>query len=116
MTAVRIPCSGLADLADAREASGCMWLNGGPQSQALLLSRTDATGAVQLRYVPMENLAAEPGGAMRFTARTWSDGLPLRIWESPELDLPTGVGREAWLNAWHSDLEWTRALHRTHYS
>jgi hypothetical protein len=116
MTAVRIPCSGLGDLVEAREASGCMWLNSGAPSQALLLSRIDATGGVQLRYVPVEKLAAESTGMIRLTRKAWSDGLPMRIWESPDVDLPHGVEREAWLNGWHSDLEWTRALHRTHYS
>jgi hypothetical protein len=116
ITALRIPCSGLGDLAEARDAGGCIWLNGGAQSQALLLSRRDATGGIQLRYVPVENLAAEPTGVMRFTRKAWSDGLPLRIWESPDVALPHGVDRATWLNAWHSDLEWTHALHRTHYS
>jgi hypothetical protein len=116
LTALRIPCNGLGDIPEAAEASGCIWLNSGARSQALLLSRTDASAGVQLRYVPVENLTAEASGALRVTRKAWSDGLPLRIWESPELDLLHDADRDAWLNAWHSDLEWTRALHRTHYS
>jgi len=41
--------------------------------------------------------------------------LPLRIYEDANLSLPTS-DRMAWLNQWHTDVEWLEALHRTHYS
>ncbi len=44
-------------------------------------------------------------------------GLPLQIFEDPQLELPAGAEeREAWLSQWHTDLEWLHALHQTQYS
>jgi hypothetical protein len=116
MVVLRVPCSGLRDLDEAAHASGCMWLNSGPESQAILLSRTGAKGSVELRYVPVAKLTAESGGALHFAHGGWTSGLPLKIWEAPEVALPAGADRAAWLSAWHTDQEWLQALHRTHYS
>jgi hypothetical protein len=119
MVAVRVPCEQLRERTAAdtvAPAAGCIWVNGGPESQALILSRSDSRGQVQLRYVPIANLAADASGVMEFDRRPWQAGFPLRIFEASEADLPPGAARAAWLSEWHSDLEWLRALHRTHYS
>jgi hypothetical protein len=116
MVVLRVPCSGLRDLEEAADAGGCMWLNGGPESQAILLSRTGAKGSVELRYVPVKRLTAESNGALHFERTGWTPGLPLKMWEAPEVALPPGADRATWLSGWHSDQEWLQALHRTHYS
>jgi hypothetical protein len=116
MVTVRVPCSALTTLDIAREADGCIWMNGSPESQAILLSRTDASGDVQLRFVPAANLTADKSGALHFEQKPWAAGLPFRIWEDSEVELPQGADRATWLSGWHTDLEWLHALHRTHYS
>ena len=45
----------------------------------------------------------------------WQPGLPLHIFEDEQLAIPE-TDREAWLNEWHTDVEWLRALHKTDYS
>jgi hypothetical protein len=116
IVAARIPCDRLSGLDGDARATGCIWVDGGPESQALILSRTDARSQVALRYVPVANLSADASGAIHFERRPWQAGFPLRIFEAPDADLPSGAARAAWLNSWHTDEEWTRALHKTHYS
>jgi hypothetical protein len=36
--------------------------------------------------------------------------------EDPNLNIPGGTDRTAWLSQWHTDAEWLVALHKTHYS
>jgi hypothetical protein len=57
-------------------------------------------------------------GQLRYEAVTgWKEGLPLRLLEDPNLELPSGItDRIAWLSAWHTEREWFRAVHRTRYS
>ena len=56
-------------------------------------------------------------GQIRYEAvRGWKDGLPLRIFEDPDLVLPAGADRREWLSEWHTEREWMRAVHRTKYS
>jgi hypothetical protein len=113
--ALRVPCAGVtAPDGDAR-ADACMWMTSG-EAQALLLSRTDAGGRVQLRYLPVAKLAQDASGGIRFEQRPWSAGLPLRIWEDPLLVVPAPARRDTWLGEWHADDEWLAALHRTRYS
>ena len=51
---------------------------------------------------------------MRLEFRQWGEGLPLRLWEDP--DLRAGPdGRDAWLNEWHTETEWLAAAHRSVY-
>jgi hypothetical protein len=92
-----------------------VWLYGGPERQALLLSREDEAGRLSLRYLPISNLRQEANGQIRFTRGNWRAGLPLEIWEDKALSLPERE-RAGWLDEWHTDLEWLRALHKTTYS
>jgi hypothetical protein len=39
----------------------------------------------------------------------------MKLFEDPRLTIPT-TDRATWLNEWHTDLEWLRAVHRTQYS
>lgn len=65
-----------------------------------LLIRTDAAGRI----------AVEPASG------AWRAGLPLHLFEDPELHIPAGTDRAAWLSAWHSEREWLVATHRCRYS
>ena len=116
MVTVRVPCRGFRPEDGDVRSDVCVWLNGGAETQALLLSRRDAVGRLQLRYLPVARLRAEPDGDLTFERRAWGRGLPLRLWEDPALDLPAGSDRAGWLGTWHSDDDWLAAVHRTHYS
>jgi hypothetical protein len=116
MVTLRVPCDGFTAADGDTAADSCIWMHSGDESQALLLARTDADGRISLRYLPIARLRQDRAGAVRFERRSWSSGLPLRVWEDPQLELPADASRAAWLQGWHSDVEWLRALHRTQYS
>jgi len=115
--AVRLPAERVATAlpADLRPNGDVVWVYDGLSNQALILSRTDETGRLSLRYLPVSNLTETAAGAIRFTRAEWRAGLPLKIWEDARLDVPAG-GRSGWLDDWHTDLEWLRAVHKTEYS
>jgi hypothetical protein len=117
-TAVRVPCAALEALPDASvgRPEFCLWLDGGRGAEALLLARTDAAGRLLLRYRPVTGMAQAQDGGLRVEPVAWRAGLPLRIWEEERLDLPGGVSRDAWLEAWHTDVEWLQATHRAAYA
>jgi len=92
-----------------------VWVTSGRDRQALLLSRRDAQGNLSFRYLPISNLTENANGRLSFQSISWQPGLPLRIFEDPNLNIPA-TDRAAWLSAWHTDREWLEALHRTHYS
>lgn len=92
-----------------------VWVYGGPEKQALILAREDERGQMSFRYQPVKNLRQDVDGRIQFDPARWEPGLPLRIIEDKEFAIPVSE-REAWLNQWHTDLEWLRALHRTSYS
>jgi hypothetical protein len=92
-----------------------VWLYGGPDRQGLVLPRGEAQGQLRLRYLPIANLTQDEHGVVRFDRAPWQNGLPLRMLEDPRLDVPLN-DRVAWLNAWHTDLEWLHAVHKTQYS
>src|SRR6185503_9819593 len=90
-------------------------ISAGADRQALLLSRRGADGQLSLRYVPVSDLKEDADGKLQFKLIDWQAGLPLQMFEDPNLAVP-GNNRAAWLNEWHTDVEWLQALHRTHYS
>jgi hypothetical protein len=91
-----------------------IWVTAGANRQALLLSRRDAQGQLSLRYLPISNLTEDSNGRIQFKKISWQAGLPLQIFEDPNLKVPGD--RTTWLSEWHTDLEWLHALHKTHYS
>lgn len=115
--ATRIPQSALAPVLrpDEQPSEDAVWLYGARDRQALVLSRRDAAGRLSLRYLPVANLVEDRDGNIRFDRIEWQPGLPLHIFEDPELDVPGGNARE-WLSQWHGEREWLEAVHRTHYS
>jgi hypothetical protein len=92
-----------------------IWISAGADRQALLLSRTDASGRLSLRYLPVSNLRQDAAGKLQFNLIDWQAGLPLQMFEDPKLAVPD-ANRAAWLSQWHTDVEWLEALHQTKYS
>jgi hypothetical protein len=115
--AARVPAEALADdHGKDYRADEAVWLYRGEDAQALLLARHGRDGELRLRYVPVANLRQEPGGAIRYERAAWRAELPLKMWEDAKLFVPGGERRADWLDGWHTDLEWLRALHLTTYS
>ncbi|HYV12672.1 MAG TPA: alkaline phosphatase family protein [Pyrinomonadaceae bacterium] len=92
-----------------------VWVNTSANRQALLLSRRNANGELSLRYLPISGLTQDANGRLQFKQISWQSGLPLQIFEDPNLNIPV-ADRTAWLSEWHTDSEWLAALHKTHYS
>ncbi len=115
--ATRIPRDLIAPAlgVDGRLEEDVIWLYGGPQQQALILSRTDAAGNLSLRYLPVSDLKQDESGRLHLARAEWKAGLPLKIWEDKSLDVQGGL-RAEFLDNWHTDVEWLRALHKTEYS
>jgi Type I phosphodiesterase / nucleotide pyrophosphatase len=101
--------------AEANGLGDAVWLYGGPLDQALILARTDKGGQLSLKYLPIANLRQDQQGRLQFDRVEWRGGLPLHIFEDANLNVPQQRKTE-WLNEWHRDLEWLRALYKTAYS
>jgi hypothetical protein len=116
MIAVRLDRELVLPLIEDKEIDkDVIWVSAGANRQALLISKSDANGQLSLRYLPVSNLTQDANGRLQFQSISWQAGLPLRIFEDPNLNIPAG-DRSAWLNQWHTDTEWLEALHRTIYS
>ncbi|MDX6290055.1 MAG: Type phosphodiesterase / nucleotide pyrophosphatase, partial [Blastocatellia bacterium] len=115
--ATRIPRAALAPTLsqDLQPDDDVVWLYGGPDRQALVLPRGEAQGQLRLRYLPIAHLTQDDEGVIHFDLVPWQQGLPLRLLDDPRLDVPLDA-RVAWLNEWHTDLEWLHAVHKTQYS
>jgi hypothetical protein len=101
--------------AEDRPDEDVIWLYGDETHQGLILSRSGSEEALRLRYLPVCQLHQDEAGVVRFEFRQWGDGLPLRLWEDPDL-IAGPEGRDAWLNDWHTDTEWLAAAHRCVYA
>ncbi|HTR39528.1 MAG TPA: alkaline phosphatase family protein [Bryobacteraceae bacterium] len=113
--AMRIPRTALTLPPEDVPDEDPVWLYGGENRQALILARHSPTGQLELRYLPVRELRQDAGGAIRFDRCDAAPGFPLKIFEDPDFVVP-GDDRVDWLNAWHSDLDWLRAVHKTTYS
>jgi hypothetical protein len=101
---------------DLRTKKDVIWLNAGKDRQALIFSKTSEDGTLMLRYLPVSGLRQErKGGPVSFREAEWNEGFPLEMYEDPNLGLPAEE-RAEWLSNWHSEFEWLRVIHRTHYS
>lgn len=105
----------LPSISDKDIDEDVIWISAGADRQALLLSRSNAEGQLSLRYLPISNLRQDADGKLQFKLIDWQDGLPLQMFEDPNLAVPGG-NRAAWLSEWHTDVEWLQAIHRTRYS
>jgi len=79
------------------------------------LPRGESQGQLRLRYLPIAHLKQDEQGVVSFDLVPWQQGLPLRLLDDPRLDVPVN-DRVAWLNDWHTDVEWLHAVHKTQYS
>jgi hypothetical protein len=115
MIATRIPAELVKSLITENDiADDVVWVTAGPDRQALILTREDKAGKLSFRYLPIRNLKQDASGRLQFETSQWRAGLPLQLFEDPNLNAPGN--REAWLTQWHTDQEWFRAVHRTRYS
>jgi hypothetical protein len=99
---------------DATDDEDAIWLYGDEDHQVIIGSRIE-NGDLTLRYQPVRGLRQDSGGALHFEPAQLDAGFPLRLWEDPDLAVPREQ-RAAWLNAWHTELEWLHAVHKTRYS
>ncbi len=100
---------------DMQPDDDVVWLYASPERQALVLPRGEASGHLELRYVPIARLTQDASGTIHFDRVNWQPDLPLRIFEDARLETG-GADRDMWLNEWHTDVEWLRGLHKTQYS
>jgi hypothetical protein len=100
---------------DMRSNADAIWLYGGPEKQALILSRTDADGGLSYRFVPIAGLYQDEDGKIGFRKRELGPGFPLKMFEDPDMAIKP-EDRAAWVNAWHTEVEWLRVVHKTMYS
>lgn len=121
--AVRVPVNGNDSATapnsndDVRRADEAFWLYKNAQAQSLILTRRNERGEMELRYLPVSNFRQAANGRYTFETAKWRAGLPLKIWEDAALALPTDEATHAaWLNEWHTEIEWLHAVHRTMYS
>ena len=114
-TAVRIPQDSLADVLppELRSGEDAIWLYGGFDKQALVLTRVDADGGQSYRYLPVSGLRQDADGKISFTKQKWGHDFPLKYFEDRDLAISD---RDAWINDWHTEVEWLRATHKTIYS
>lgn len=105
--AVRLPGSNI----DGEEFAVFLYCD--PADEALILSQHRG-GELWLRYVPVIQAAQDAAGHFHFAPGEWRPGLPLKIFEDPELQV--AGDRVQWLSGWHSEREWFEAVHRTRYS
>jgi hypothetical protein len=115
--AVRVPKEILAPVLahDSLPDEDAIWLYANEDRQVLILSRHDPVSGLQLRYLPVRGLKQDTEGNLHLEPAGLIAGLPLRLWEDPELAVQDGE-RSAWLNSWHPELEWLHAIHKTGYS
>jgi Type I phosphodiesterase / nucleotide pyrophosphatase len=112
--ALRVPQSGLNLSTEDIPGEDPVWLYGGEDRQALVLARHNPAGQLELRYLPLRGLRQDADGSIRFEPCEPVPGFPLGLFEDAKLAVEGD--RKAWLNSWHSEMDWFRAVHKTTYS
>ncbi|HEX7295829.1 MAG TPA: hypothetical protein VF251_08770, partial [Pyrinomonadaceae bacterium] len=113
--ATRLSASQFESLSEAGISDDVIWIDGGDGKEALLLSKTNANGDLSIRYQPIKNLTQDENGRIKFSLVQWQSGLPLKLFEDPQVIIPTN-DRAAWLSEWHTEIEWLHTVHRGQYS
>jgi hypothetical protein len=115
--AVRVPLSAIANELppDLKPNDNPVWIYGGEDKQALILSRNGENESIELRYLPVSGLVQDADGKFTFKIENAAAGFPLKIYEDPEFAIPA-ADRSAWLAQWHSEVDWLHATHKGKYS
>jgi hypothetical protein len=116
--AVRVPRERLQRALKPEESQPLedgIWLRRSPDRQALVLTRHDSGGQLQLRYLPVANLIEDSQGQLHFDRCDWSPGFPLEMFEDTEI-IPPAESKPQWIGEWHDEREWLKAVHRSKYS
>lgn len=115
--AVRVPVDAVSGSLppDSNINEDPIWLYGGPNRQALLLSRPDNGGGQSYRYLPISNLSENEDGKITFQVMEWEDGFPLKYYEDRDFAVPPPE-RSAWFSKWHTEAEWMLAVNKSTYS
>ena len=97
---------------DENSPQHAYWLYGDDDHQLVILK--DATARITLR--PVRNLGQDAAGQIRWSSLTWAPGLPLQLFEDPQLQIPPGTDRGQWLSQWHTEADWFAAIYHCRYS
>ena len=95
----------------AAPLKNAVWLWRSPERQALIETRHNPDGELELHYLPVAHLSQDEAGELHYDRAAWSQGFPLELFEDPNLGASRG-----WLDEWHTDHEWLQAVHGTKYS
>ncbi len=106
------PIDFIASVLPDIESQHAYWLYGDDTHQLMIL--TDVAGNIAVR--PIAQLQQGQQGKTSWSPQPWAPGFPLHLFEDPELRVPVGRDRAAWLSAWHTEREWMEAVHRCKYS
>jgi len=115
--AIRVPLESIVNELpeDLKPNDNPVWIYGGEDKQALILTRVAADKSMNFRYLPISSLKQDASGKVTFKIEQWSDGFPLKIFEDPAFTVPREL-RTDWLSRWHPEMDWFRAIHKTMYS
>jgi Type I phosphodiesterase / nucleotide pyrophosphatase len=116
--AIKIPLESFAAefSSSDRPTEDPIWVYGGEEKQILILARDDGGKTERhYKYLPVAGLRQDKDGRSTFRSQELGVGLPLKYFEDEHLAIPTSQ-RAAWLSAWHSEVEWLNAVHKTRYS
>ncbi|MFZ1701521.1 MAG: alkaline phosphatase family protein [Pyrinomonadaceae bacterium] len=113
--ALRIPAESLKNSlpSGTKMTDDPIWLYGGKDKQALILSQTDADGIRSYKYIPAARLTQDSNGKVTFEIKPAGDGFPLKYFEDNDFDV---ADRTAWFTKFHTESAWLTATHRTKYS
>ena len=109
-TVTRLP-DGIYD-ASVNSSQNAYWLYGDEEAQLLIL--VDAAGRIAV--TPIQHSTGDVQRQFNWSAQDWRPGLPLHLFEDPQLQIPEGSDRPSWLSEWHSEREWMQAIHMCQYS
>lgn len=95
----------IASVLPAIDSQHAYWLYGDETHELMVLTDTAGNiGCAQLQQDQQRKIGWSP--------QPWAPGFPLHLFEDPELRVPVGRDRAAWLLAWHTEREWMEAVHR----
>jgi hypothetical protein len=109
-TAMRLPDSSYAGGLGIMQRA--YWIYADDDNQLLIL--VDPTGRINVK--PIRHLTQNKNGKIRWIEESWRAGLPMHLFEDPNLHVPAGVDRGVWLSGWHSERDWFEAIHACEYS